>query len=243
MLNAPVSEIFSSIQGEGPWVGQRQIFVRFNGCDIACRYCDTRREADPVARVQVSPASFAFQEMPSFVTAAGLTALCRRLIVQGAAQPVISLTGGEPLLHSAFLADFLPGLKGAFRIYLETNGIHDRAMQELAGLIDVVSMDLKLPSATGLKPFWNEHKRFLSALRGKMTYGKAVVTRDTSLDDVLQAAHLLAKHDLTMTYVIQPATGTFAPDANLLIGFQNASLAVLGDVRVIPQIHPMLKLP
>ena len=38
---AKISEIFDSIQGEGPYVGCRQIFIRFCGCNILCDYCDT----------------------------------------------------------------------------------------------------------------------------------------------------------------------------------------------------------
>jgi hypothetical protein len=116
-------------------------------------------------------------------------------------------------------------------------------MQHLGPLVDVVSMDLKLPSATGLEPFWDLHERFLLALRGMSFYAKAVVTGGTSQEDVLRAARLLADFDRTATLVIQPATGTFAPEADMLIRFQNAALGVLGDVRVIPQVHPSLKLP
>jgi organic radical activating enzyme len=244
MLNASIAEIFSSVQGEGPWVGQRQIFVRFIGCDIACKYCDTRQGAGASqCRVQTAPLSFYAEEMPSLVSSDRLTALCSRLIIPGPYKPVISLTGGEPLLHAAFLAEWLPGLKEAFRVYLETSGIHYKPMQELGRFIDLVSMDLKLPSAAGLKPLWDLHERFLSALQGRSCYAKSVVTGDTCLDDVLRAVRLLAGFDPAMTFVIQPATGAYAPDADLLIRFQNAALGVLGDVRVIPQIHPMLKLP
>jgi len=38
---ANLSEIFSSIQGEGPYIGCKQIFIRFSDCNLDCDYCDT----------------------------------------------------------------------------------------------------------------------------------------------------------------------------------------------------------
>src|SRR3989339_2270889 len=40
-LKAPISEVFSSYQGEGIFVGQPQVFIRFCGCNLRCGYCDT----------------------------------------------------------------------------------------------------------------------------------------------------------------------------------------------------------
>ena len=36
-----IKEIFTSIQGEGTYVGEKQTFVRFCKCNLACKYCDT----------------------------------------------------------------------------------------------------------------------------------------------------------------------------------------------------------
>ena len=36
-----IKEIFESIQGEGPFIGYKQLFIRFCGCNLNCRYCDT----------------------------------------------------------------------------------------------------------------------------------------------------------------------------------------------------------
>ena len=36
-----IKEIFESIQGEGPFVGVNQLFLRFCGCNLNCNYCDT----------------------------------------------------------------------------------------------------------------------------------------------------------------------------------------------------------
>ena len=38
---AYISEIFSSIQGEGLYIGERQLFIRFCGCNLKCDFCDT----------------------------------------------------------------------------------------------------------------------------------------------------------------------------------------------------------
>ena len=251
MKNARIHEIFTSIQGEGPWIGQRHIFVRFLGCDIRCRYCDTpaavQRE-DEVANmkscgVQIAARSKKREQTPNPVSPRELTAFCSRLIVPGPSRPVISLTGGEPLLQASFLEEWLPTVRSAFTIYLETNGIHPEAMERIRDLVDVVSVDFKLPSATGLRPFWEEHRAFLAALRGKKLFVKVVVTTDTKVDEVLASAGLIAAFDPSTTLVIQPAGEPLAPDSTDLIAFQDAALGIIEDVRVIPQAHKMLKLP
>ena len=38
---AHLFEVFSSIQGEGLYIGDRQIFVRFLMCNLSCAYCDS----------------------------------------------------------------------------------------------------------------------------------------------------------------------------------------------------------
>jgi len=251
MKNARVHEIFTSIQGEGPWIGQRHIFVRFLGCDIRCRYCDTPAAVqgeDEVANprpctVQIAAGSRTYEPSPNPVPAQALTAFCSRLIIPGPSRPVISLTGGEPLLHASFLEEWLPTVRSIFTVYLETSGIHHDAMERARDLVDVVSVDFKLPSATGLRPFWDEHRRFLAALRGKKYFVKVVVTRDTNEDELLASAGIIAGFEPSTVLVIQPAGGPLAPDSTDLIAFQDAALRIIEDVRVIPQVHTMLNVP
>lgn len=248
MKSVAIQEIFASIQGEGPWVGERHIFVRFMGCDLRCVYCDTPaavqietddRTGNP-CRVQTAAGVNGYDKVPNPVSSADLTEFCSRLIIPGPSRPTLSLTGGEPLLQCSFLVEWLPLVKQRFRIYLETSGIHANAMLRLRDMVDVVSMDFKLPSATGLRPFWEEHNEFLSAARGRSIVVKAVVTKNTTREDLLTAARILADFDTSIPLVIQPAGGQFAPESSMLMAFQDAALRIIEHVRVIPQTHKIL---
>ena len=88
---AKINEIFDSIQGEGPFIGYRQIFVRFCGCNLLCDYCDTEFDKGE----DLSPNE--------------LLEKIKRFDLNNVQS--ISLTGGEPLLHYEFLKEFLPKLK------------------------------------------------------------------------------------------------------------------------------------
>ena len=134
-------------------------------------------------------------------------------------------------------------MRPGFRIYLETNGILVEPLEQVIELIDVVSMDMKLPSATGLRPFWDEHRKFLVASRGKECFVKAVLTSDTSEEDIVTAAGILVSVDPAIPLILQPATGPLAPAPAMLLAFQEKALALLDDVRVIPQVHTMLQVP
>jgi 7-carboxy-7-deazaguanine synthase len=249
MKRAFLEEVFASVQGEGPWAGQRHIFVRFIGCDLRCGYCDTphalsREDVSALAcRAQLSPSSPERETVENPVASDVLSVLCERLRVSGPAKPVVSLTGGEPLLHAVFLREWLPRTRRTFQIFLETSGIHHAAMEELASLVDIVSMDIKLPSATGQPERWEDHRRFLRAARKAAVAVKAAITRYTTGDDLMAAVRLIAAGDRAVPFILQPASGTLAPTGDVLIRMQNAALAVLEDVRVIPQMHKVLGLP
>src|SRR5689334_12565633 len=143
MKSAFISEIYTSLQGEGPYTGEKQIFVRLAGCPLRCDYCDT-------------PASLTTKGHPELSVTDALNAVLNERRHRGAR--TVSLTGGEPLAHVAFLSEFAPALQSKkFRVYLETAGVHPRPLEKIVRSCDVISMDMKMPSATG-KTYWNEHR-------------------------------------------------------------------------------------
>lgn len=99
-----VVEHFVSINGEGTHAGQLAMFIRFQGCNLNCAYCDTKwaNEAD---------ASFEWK------TADELLQLVEETRVDN-----ITLTGGEPLLQKQIEVLIAELLEHGKRVEIETNG-------------------------------------------------------------------------------------------------------------------------
>ena len=237
----PVTEIFSSIQGEGMLAGYRQIFIRFPVCNLACRYCDTVltassscvvHPADPAALQVMLPQPVRQEDVLTYVHEQ-----CQRY---PHLHHSISITGGEPLLHDEVLADWLPALNVLLPIHLETNGTLPDALARLITHIDFVSMDIKLPSNAEVKPAWDAHRRFLEIGLERDISVKMVVSDRTSHADMLKAVTLIADCDPEIPVFLQPETtpqDECAISQAALFQLQGIAAKHLDDVRVIPQFH------
>ncbi|OAT81350.1 7-carboxy-7-deazaguanine synthase QueE [Desulfotomaculum copahuensis] len=241
-----VTEIFSSIQGEGIFTGCRQIFIRFWGCNLNCRYCDTRTGKAPVhCRIETEPGTGNFCLLPNPLTAAEVALRAGELNPSG--HQTISLTGGEPLLHTSFLSRLIPLLPPARQgIYLETNGTLPEELARIIDGIDIIAMDIKLPGTAGITPCWREHEAFLAlALAKKKKVMVKIIIADYSADrEIEQAVELLSRYK-DIPVVLQPVSSSrgipqLAPGRALAI--QARALEKLIDVRVIPQTHKYLHL-
>lgn len=245
--SAELIEIFSSLQGEGLLAGYRQIFVRFPGCNLDCAFCDTSIEAPACCSVEDRPGSGNFVGMGQPVTCREICGLaadwCRQL---PGAHHSFSITGGEPLLHAAILSNWLPHLRKVLPVHLETNGTLPDQLKPLITDLDYISMDIKLPTAAATPEFWQIHRSFIEVARGKTLSVKVIVGELTTREDLLAACRLVAEADSAIPFVIQPVTGRdgkVAVASHKLLQWQAMAAGILGDVRVIPQMHRFMDVP
>ena len=157
--------------------------------------------------------------------------------VQTCALPIL---GGEPLLHVEYIREL--SLLLTTPLLLETNGTLPGALAEVLSSVDIVSMDMKLPSLTG-QEVWKEHRDFLHLAREKDVYVKIVVGGDVSCTELDQAFALVSGEDPRIPVILQPVTpfdGVTAPASKFLLQAQRQALKVLRHVRVIPQTHVLM---
>lgn len=127
-----VSEIFYSIEGEGIEIGKPEIFVRLSGCNLRCKWCDTKYALENGKEMSIDEI---IQEIGKYS--------CKN----------ISLTGGEPLLQKEELFKLVKKLKNVnYWIQVNTNGtIFD---EDVFRHVDLISMDCKCPSSGMESDLW-----------------------------------------------------------------------------------------
>ena len=242
-MNENIIEIFSSIQGEGKYVGCRQVFLRLEGCNLNCTYCDTDSKAGthPNCVVEEGAGTYLLVPYPNPISperAAELVALA----AAGVPHQALSITGGEPLLHASFIRALAPHVH--LPIYLETNGTLYAELKKCIDCVAGISMDIKLPSVTA-HPVWDAHVRFLEIAKVKDTWIKIVVAAESPDSEIDTAVRLVADTAPETMLILQPVTpygGCMKPSSEQLLKWQETALRRLAHVRVIPQTHRMMDL-
>ncbi|MBN1289348.1 MAG: 7-carboxy-7-deazaguanine synthase QueE [Actinobacteria bacterium] len=241
-----IEEIFDSVQGEGPCLGYRQVFVRFGGCNLACAYCDTPQARRPVAtcRVELMPGSNEHEYVANPLAVSDVMGFIERLMISG--RHSVSLTGGEPLLQNEFLAGLLPELKsGGTDVYLETNSTMPDKLKGLVDYFKWVAADVKLPSCTGEPDRFIDNLEFLKLCRTPELFVKLVITESVDIDEFLFAVNMAREAKVDAQVVIQPVTGKrgeVLPGPGFLLDCQMKALEVYDRVRIIPRIHQCMHL-
>lgn len=162
-----VSEIFYSVSGEQPTLGQPAIFLRLSGCNLRCRFCDSSYALG--SEYKEMTVAEVINEIENY--------LCKLVVI----------TGGEPLLpsHQTELATVLEGLLALpnrrWKFQIETNG-YFAPSKELVDLIDIWVISPKL-SNSGNKPY--ELGDYPSEVYDKQVCFKFVVGEPRDFKEIL----------------------------------------------------------
>ena len=172
-----VIEIFKSIDGEGKRTGRPATFIRLAGCNLRCCYCDTTYSFDCSEAAEMS--------IDEIVNECNLLN-CK----------LITLTGGEPLIHKG-VDELIRRLSNAgYEINVETNGsvdlkkfIEDRIKYNLNVFFTV---DYKVLSSGMNDRMIDDAFKYLDPSKDIV---KCVVGSKEDMDDALAYLHKLSTND------------------------------------------------
>jgi len=214
-----IKEIFTSVQGEGPYLGVKQVFVRFCGCNLSCAYCDTDTAENDAE-------DYTAEELARVINS--------QKNVHSAA-----ITGGEPLLHAEFLRELFPKLN--VPVYLETNATLNDELKKVIEYVKIVSADIKLPGTAGANTF-KEHEEFIKTCKDyeKEVFAKVVFDRSISDEEIIKTVQIAQKFGILI--VLQPKMNGNKPasDAEFNEQIFNKFTDLYSNVRMIPQTHKFL---
>lgn len=172
MAEYKVVEKFVSINGEGTRAGQLAVFIRFQGCNLKCSYCDTTWANEATAPYE-------------WMTEEEIAAYILKEKVKN-----VTLTGGEPLLQKDIKVLLERLAKENLRVEIETNG-----SVEITPFVSIknrpsMTMDYKLPSS-GMEQFMC--RRNFALLQEKDT----VKFVSGSMEDLERAKEIIDTYELT----------------------------------------------
>jgi organic radical activating enzyme len=216
-----INELFKSFQGEGIWVGREATFIRFAGCNLKCKWCDTE---------------YAQSGYGTFLTPEQLIDR-----IEGCPElesPLYILTGGEPMVQSKNqIVDFLNYAKGLGKdTCIETNGTIIPTM-EFTDLVDLWSVSPKLynsgnPISQDLFNNWQ---------KGFGTQFKFVIQNE---EDMIYLKELLTGFEGDIAHndwVIQPEASVATTVIKELPGWVMKYIPKYRNhIRYIPQVHKLL---
>ncbi len=226
-MDGYLREIYTSVQGEGIYIGKRQTFIRFLGCNLSCNYCDT-----PETQNQKGPFINNNIVRSNPVTVGQIIPMIM--------EKEVAITGGEPLLQIDFCESLLVELKKkSINIYLDTNGTLPQMLERIIDLVDYIALDFKIPTATGRPKLWAEHEGCLAVAKKKQVFVKIVINENVLPDEVDTACAIIKRVDENIPLVIQPV---FECKIANILDIQKRALEILPDVRIIPQGHKYLNI-
>lgn len=180
-----VVEIFNSIEGEGIRVGLPCTFIRLFGCNLNCSYCDSRYACE-----EYGYAIMTAEEIVDQVKFYGC--------------PCVTVTGGEPMIHTGINKLLKLLVDGGFYVNVETNGSVSELVDYGSHLFYTV--DYKTLSS-GMSEKMDE-RAFTRLDRTDVV--KFVVG---SVDDLNQALEVMERLNCRAQVFVSPIFGKIEPKA------------------------------
>jgi len=228
-----INEIFTSIEGEGIYLGTKTLFIRFAGCPLRCFWCDT-------------PYALLIKDGKEYDISSAINLIDGKLEKNTFK---INLTGGEPLLQYKALYEIAKYLKSKELLtYLESSCYDSNRFMYVLPFIDICKVEFKLSDANATDNYERlimEEIRCLelSIHNNKDVYIKIVVSNVTNLEDIkILIDKIFKKVDKNKIhgFVIQPAYG-YEPALEQLLNVYDIIYEYYKNVRIIPQIQKVMK--
>lgn len=176
-----VNEIFKSIDGEGVRTGLPVTFIRLNGCNLRCKYCDTRYACEGNEYTLMTINDIVEQVLDLKSTR-------------------VTLTGGEPLLDP-YVNDLIVDLMAVgIEVNVETNGSID--ISECPA--NIITMDYKC-GASGMEHLMNTNNLEKLAEQDVL---KFVVG---SISDLNRMKEIIQNYKLRCRVYVSPVFGMIEP--------------------------------
>jgi 7-carboxy-7-deazaguanine synthase len=173
-----VIEIFRSLQGEGVLIGTPTVFVRLQGCNLRCEWCDTRYAMEGGKEMSIEEILHE---------------------VEGNKTQFVCLTGGEPMLQKDSVRLMNKLLEKMYHVTLETNG--SLSLEDVPCAENMlISMDIKCPSSRMQDKMMFENIELLSPADQL----KFIVA---DKEDLKYADNIIKTYDIKSTIVFTPVGG------------------------------------
>lgn len=205
-----VNEIFCSIEGEGKRAGYPCVFVRFNGCNLRCSYCDTAYAQEECKGIEMSPKEIAIK-------------------VRSFGFDKVTLTGGEPLLQEDIELLVHELVSRGMQVNIETNGSVEIEHTSYSSDELFYTVDYKCPSS-GMSRKMNP-KAFV-----RLRFGDVLKFVVGSKEDMEDALRIINVYDPPCQIFFSPVFGKIEPVA--IVDFIKEHY--LKNVRIQLQLHKFI---
>ncbi|MEM0480018.1 MAG: 7-carboxy-7-deazaguanine synthase QueE, partial [Candidatus Nitrosocaldus sp.] len=135
-MRVSISEVFTSIEGEGIYLGTKTLFIRLAGCPLRCFYCDT-----PYALSIGNGTYYSIDEAKAIIA---------RKVEKSTFKA--NFTGGEPLLQHEAVRELARYVRDQLMLktYLESSCYDASRFLYVLPYIDICKIEFKLKDSNAI---------------------------------------------------------------------------------------------